>query len=186
MWTSLPVINIRPSGHNALLYFLRPAICENLNSTSNNNLPKVCRFVFFFLAVLGLERRTYTLSYSSPFLWSVFSRQGLINYCPGWLWMESLLISASGVARISGRRHQCLDQKFAFWLQPITWLTGMAFQEIQYHVGLQSQVGGGPQHASTLQVKVCLRSLSVGPLFSVLCMCCYVTEQYVQGCLPLC
>jgi hypothetical protein len=39
---------------------------------------------FFFFAVLGFELRAYTLNHStSPFLWRVFSRQGLVSYLPG-------------------------------------------------------------------------------------------------------
>jgi hypothetical protein len=42
----------------------------------------LCLWVFF-LVVLGLELRAYTLSHSiSPFLWWVFSRQSVTNYLP--------------------------------------------------------------------------------------------------------
>jgi hypothetical protein len=52
---------------------------------------------------LGLELRAYTLShYTSPFLWWVFSRQGLENYLPGLALNHDFLISASWVARIIG------------------------------------------------------------------------------------
>jgi hypothetical protein len=51
---------------------------------------------FFFLAVLGLELRAFTLSHStSPIFVKGFSRQGLENYFLGWLRTLILLISAS-------------------------------------------------------------------------------------------
>jgi hypothetical protein len=60
-------------------------------------------FILFFLTVLGLEVRAYTLSHStSPFLGRVGSCG---TTCLGWLWTSILLISASWVARITGASH---------------------------------------------------------------------------------
>jgi hypothetical protein len=64
-------------------------------------------FLFLYLlAALGFELGAYTLSHSaSPFLWWVFSREGLENYLQADFEPRSLLISASWVARITGVSH---------------------------------------------------------------------------------
>jgi hypothetical protein len=51
-------------------------------------------------------------SWATPpvfWLWWVFWVRVLWAICPGWLWTEILLISASWVARITGLSHQHLD-----------------------------------------------------------------------------
>jgi hypothetical protein len=53
--------------------------------TTKKKIEDFIRFFFYFFAVLGLELRAYTLSHStSPFLWRFFSKEGLLNYLPGW------------------------------------------------------------------------------------------------------
>jgi hypothetical protein len=48
------------------------------------------------------------LSHSTSSVLWVFSKYGLRNYCPGWLWTMIFLISAFWVARITGMSHWCL------------------------------------------------------------------------------
>jgi hypothetical protein len=65
-------------------------------------------FFFFFFAVLRLELRAYTLSYSiSPFIFVMGFFQARVSQtiCLGWLWTSIPLISASWVARIAGVSH---------------------------------------------------------------------------------
>jgi hypothetical protein len=60
-------------------------------------LTQILSFSFlFFLVVLGLELRAFTLSpLHQPFLQWVFSRYGFVNYLPGLALTAILLISAS-------------------------------------------------------------------------------------------
>jgi hypothetical protein len=64
--------------------------------------------LFSFLAALGFELKTCTLSQStSPFLWWVFWDRVLWTICLGWPQIAILQLSASWVARITGVSHQC-------------------------------------------------------------------------------
>jgi hypothetical protein len=59
--------------------------------------------------VLGLELRVYTFSHStSPICVRYFWHRVSWSICPGWLWTEVFLISASWIARITGLSHLCL------------------------------------------------------------------------------
>jgi hypothetical protein len=62
---------------------------------------------FFFLVVLGLKLRAFTLRHSiSPIFCDGFFRDRVSGtICPGWLQTSILLISVSWVARIIGMSH---------------------------------------------------------------------------------
>jgi hypothetical protein len=67
---------------------------------------------FFFVAVLGLELRAYTLSHStSPFLSRVFFKIGSHGtVCPDCLWTVIFLIYVSWVIRITGTHQRQYPQ----------------------------------------------------------------------------
>jgi hypothetical protein len=73
---------------------------------------------FFFFAVLGFELRAYTFShFTSPrtfcdvfFFKIVFCEVFALD----WLWTSVLLISASWLARIIGKSHECLADQNKF------------------------------------------------------------------------
>jgi hypothetical protein len=78
-----------------------------------------------FLVILRLELRAYTLSHSTRpfcegFYWDKFSR----TICPGWLWTEILLISASWLAGITGVVTGTWQILFIFW-----WYWGLSTQQ---------------------------------------------------------
>jgi hypothetical protein len=89
----------------------------------------VCLFV-----VLGFELRAYTLShFTNPFLWKVFWDRVSRTICLGWLQTTILLISASWVARITGKSHHA-------WLQIF-----LIYRKILFlNWGCSSVVGAGP------------------------------------------
>jgi hypothetical protein len=94
----------------------------------------------------GFELRTYTLSHStSPFLWWVSSRQGLMNYLPSWLWTVILLISAFWVARTTVVSHQCLA-KLTFPRQYLRHLhPQVGVGRLGYNILNQDQPVGQPE-----------------------------------------
>jgi hypothetical protein len=76
--------------------------------------------LFFFLVVLGLELRAYTLSHStSPFCEGFFWDRILQTICQGWLWTSVLLIAAFWIASITGVSHRCPGST-GVWTQGFT------------------------------------------------------------------
>jgi hypothetical protein len=78
-------------------------------------------FFFFFLAVLGLELRTFTLSHStSPFLWKVFQDRVSWKYLPRPASNRYPPDLSSWVARIIGMSHWCLTSLCSYrWIERV-------------------------------------------------------------------
>jgi hypothetical protein len=94
----------------------------------------------FFFPVLGFE---LTLSHSaSPFFCDGFF-QGRVSQtiCLGWLWTTVLLISASWVARITGKSHQHSVQATNFCFVQILWVS-----EVNVFQSGSSQHSAEPSH----------------------------------------
>jgi hypothetical protein len=98
-----------------LQHCYRLHMCKHRALSSNPSLTKkakakqitdVSPLLSFFFSVLGLELRGYTLSHStSPLCEGFFWDRVLQSICPVWLWIMTLVISTSWVARITGVRH---------------------------------------------------------------------------------
>jgi hypothetical protein len=76
-----------------------------------DTLLSVTSIYFYFTIIIicgtGVWTQGLHLTLStSPFLWWVLSRYGLMNYLPGWLWTTIFLISVSWVAKITGVNHR--------------------------------------------------------------------------------
>jgi hypothetical protein len=79
----------------------------------------------FVFAVLGLELRAYTLSYSTSLFFALGISEIYIScdlFCPGWLGQDRtviLLISASSVARLTAVSHWSLAHPLLLQLKYI-------------------------------------------------------------------
>jgi hypothetical protein len=78
-----------------------------------NNMNNKTGFLNIFLQYWGLNSgptpwATPPAPFCEGFFWDRVSQ----TFCPGWLWITVLLISASWVARITGMSHQCQNRHF--------------------------------------------------------------------------